>query len=80
MDSRVFESMPRWPGAPEMCIKANLPAFVTERALRTFLSANGPSCKVTRIWICASCGRYHAQTIAPDPSGGSSGNGRNAKI
>lgn len=69
----------RWPGGPKICSVANLPAFETEGALRAFLKANGPSCKVVKEWQCEACGHWHAKTRAPDPAGGSSGTGRGSK-
>jgi hypothetical protein len=70
---------PRWPGGPKICPTANLPAFTSKDGLSRFLKANGPSCKVLREYLCESCGHWHAHTSAPDPAGGSSGNGRSSK-
>lgn len=70
---------PRWPGGPDICPNANLPALPTQSALKKFLSDNGPSCKVTKEWECSHCGHWHAHTIAPDPAGNSSGTGRGSK-
>lgn len=72
-------SKPRWPGGPKICPLANLPAFTTSDALRSFLKNNGPSCKVVLEWECTGCGHWHAETSAPDPAGASSGNGRSGK-
>lgn len=70
---------PRWPGGPKICPAANLPAFETMAGWRAFHAKNGPSCKVIREWICDHCGHWHAETTAPDPTGGSSGQGRSSK-
>lgn len=75
----LFEEKPRWPGAPPICIAANLPAFPSKSDLDAFLRRNGPSCKVVRAGVCGACNHWHAETIAPDPAGGSSGNGRSSK-
>jgi hypothetical protein len=70
----------RWPGGPKICPAENLPAFQTAAGLDGFLKANSPSCKVVSKWQCATCGHWHAYTIAPDPAGGSSGTGRSSKF
>lgn len=70
----------RWPSGPKQCATANLPAFETPGALDDFLKKNSPSCKVIRKYQCAHCGHWHADTIAPDPAGGSSGTGRGSKF
>lgn len=70
----------RWAGGPKICSEANLPAFVDEASMRAFHKANGPSCKVLKEWECAACGHWHMKTLAPDPAGASSGNGRSSKF
>lgn len=75
----LFEDKPRWPGAPRVCLATNMLAFETLAAWEKFHRENGPSCKVRRVWRCETCGRYHADTVAPDPAGGSSGTGRSSK-
>lgn len=47
--------------------------------MRSFVKANGPSCKVLLEWECTGCGHWHCETSAPDPAGASSGNGRSSK-
>jgi len=73
---QVFEAKPRWPGAPLICLKANLPAFETMPLLNAFLEENGPSCQVVKKGKCEFCGQYHAATIAPAPAGRTSGTSR----
>ena len=75
----LFEPKPRWPGAPPICIAANLPAHQSEADLMKFHAANGPSCYLEYIGHCAFCGLWHARTSAPDPAGQSSGTTRHAK-
>lgn len=75
----VFEKKPRWPGAPPICEKANLPAFPSKEAYMHWHERNGPGCSVKRVWECDACGWYHADTVAPDPAGASSGTGRSNK-
>lgn len=70
---------PRWPFGPDICPVANLPALPTEAALHEFHRRNGPRCAVLREWQCDACGHWHAATVAPDPSGATSGTGRSHK-
>lgn len=75
----VFEAKPRWPGAPPICLKARLPAFLTREDYNRWHERNGPGCTVKRVWKCDYCQHWHADTVAPDPTGGSSGTGRSSK-
>lgn len=75
----LFEAKPRWPGAPKMCLHANLPAFKTTKDWDQFHATNSPGNKVVRVWLCEVCEHWHAWTIACDPAGGSSGTGRSSK-
>lgn len=70
---------PVWPSCPFICQKAWLPSLKTLPALLAFLSKNGPRCEVTRVWQCADCGDWHAETTGPDPSGSTSGTTRHQK-
>lgn len=79
MSAAVFEEKPRWPGAPPICLVANLPAFPTKEEYWYWHERNGPGCKVLRVWFCKYCKHYHADTKAPSPSGDSSGTGRSSK-
>jgi hypothetical protein len=77
--NELFEAKPRWPGAPPICIAANLPAFASRQAWDDFHAANSPGNRVVRVWRCDTCQHWHAHTIACDPSGSSSGTGRSSK-
>ena len=79
MKESPFESKPRWPGAPPICIVANLPSFPTTAAYQDWHERNGPGCKVLRVWLCDACKHYQADTVAPSPAGDSSGTGRHSK-
>jgi hypothetical protein len=70
----------RWPGGPKICPVTNLPAFVDAKALADFQTKNAPSCKVVHKGLCKHCGHWHAKTVAPDPAGASSGNGRSTSF
>ncbi len=70
---------PRFRGAPQQCVKTNLPAHESEKALRKFMFDNCPRCPIEYIWKCESCGGFHCQSGAIDPSGESSGTGRSKK-
>src|SRR5262249_21247195 len=74
----LFEP-PRFEGGNYVCVKANLGALPTLKALKAWLDET-PRCKVRWQGLCKFCGHYHADTIAPDPAGETSGTGRNAKI
>ncbi len=71
---------PRWKGGPEICPVANLPAFNFPKQLDDFLKDNAPSAKVVKKWQCDHCKCWHAYTLAPDVSGGSSGTGRSTNL
>lgn len=58
---------PTWRNGPKICPETLLPALETEGALKAFLAANGPSCKVKRTGKCKVCGHWHAKTSAPSP-------------
>jgi len=75
----VFETKPRWKNAPPICLEANLPSFPTKEAYQHWHECNGPSCAVKRVWLCDFCKHYHADTVAPNPAGNSSGTGRSSK-
>jgi len=79
MKTAVFESKPRWPGAPPICLTARLPSFPTKAAYQDWHERNGPRCIVKKVWLCDACQHYHATTLAPNPSGDSSGTGRNSR-
>lgn len=53
---------PRWPGGPQICPAANLPAFATEREMNGYFDTNAPSLPEVRRWQCDRCGMWHRQT------------------
>ena len=71
----IFESKPRWPGAAQICIFENLPAFATERALNSFNATCG-SRPIVEKWECQKCGCWHAILQPQAPAGDSSGGAR----
>lgn len=73
-----FERLPRWPGAPNICIHANLPAFETEKQLQDWQELNNPGAK-SENWKCNVCLHWHGWTFGPDPAGQSSGTTRTQK-
>ncbi len=79
MKISMFTHNPLWKACPPICRTAWLPAFGTEKALRAFLEKNGTLCTVVATWKCVACGGYHAKTVAPDPSGHTSGTTRTQK-
>lgn len=74
-----LDTKPRWAGAPPICLKENLPAFLTREKMNTFHARNSPSCSILRTWFCDYCQHWHMATRAPDPTGASSGTGRGSK-
>lgn len=78
LKSPLFERLPRWPGAPNICIHANLPAFATQPELTAWQELNNPGAKAVN-WQCNVCQHWHGWTWAPDPAGQSSGTTRSAK-
>lgn len=74
--SELFESKPRWPGAPKICLAANLPAFATRKEMKTFQDAHCGS--ALKQWECDACGCFHYDAKPHAPAGGSSGNERRA--
>jgi hypothetical protein len=55
----------RWIGGPEICTKANLPAFISKEKLNAFYATICTS--PTKVWLCSGCMRYHAYTESPIP-------------
>jgi hypothetical protein len=81
MKAEVFESKPRWPGAPPICLHTNLPAFDSMDDYGKFEKKNMPGAKALIKWNCSKCGKVHVWTIgASDPAGASSGTGRSSKL
>ena len=81
MSAEIFETKPRWPGAPPICIKYNLPAFESVEAFGKWESKNCPGGKTVLKWKCSACGMLHVWGVGyGDPAGGSSGTGRGSKL
>ena len=78
--SDLFESKPRWPGAPPICTKWNVLAFKTPAEMKKFNDTNCPSCTILETWLCKTCGHWHQIGMAPPPSGSTSGTTRNSKV
>lgn len=72
-------SKPRWPGGPDHCDAANLPAFLTPKDAAVFRDANSPGTTVIAEWVCTACGWIHFWSEAASPAGASSGTTRTAK-
>lgn len=67
---------PNWKDGPPICKVARLPAFPTKEA---YYEWHHPGVLVKRVWLCKACKYYHADTVAPNPCGDSSGTGRSSK-
>jgi hypothetical protein len=72
--SEIFESKPRWPGAPPICVAANLPAFATRKEMKAFQEKIAGSALTD--WECDACGCFHYEGKPHAPAGSSSGNER----
>lgn len=71
----VFEPKPRWPGAPKICIKENLPAFESEAKLKKYANEL-PAMSIVDTWKCEHCGWLHYHESMRPPSGSSAGKSR----
>lgn len=74
----VFDP-PRFKGSPVICTATNRPAHYTQADAKAFLARFAPDCHVLEIWLCNYCDRWHTRSVAPSPSGSSSGTTRFAK-
>lgn len=64
-----FLDPPRWPGGPQICIVANLPAFETEAQAIKFNSSDHPLPVLAR-WQCKACEGWHYwSTLHTDSNG-----------
>ena len=79
MNQVLFETRPRWSGAPPVCVHANRMAFKTLDELTAFRETNAPGLGLIKKWLCAVCRHWHHIGKAPDPAGASSGTGRSSK-
>jgi len=76
MNDLLFESKPRWPNAPKICLATNRPGFPDEASLALYIAKNCPAVRVVRKGRCGVCGMLHFIGRAPAPSGDSSGSSR----
>lgn len=78
--TRIFEPKPRWLGAPPYCIEADRMAFKNLAELNAYRASIGMSSYSPRkVWVCHVCGHWHYDGRVPNPSGDSSGTGRDSK-
>jgi len=68
----------RWPGGAPICEVANLPAFLSKKALDKFLGSMCTSSLIS--WQCGDCMRWHCWPKPKAPAGSSSGSERRYKI
>lgn len=61
----VFEPTPRWPGAPSICLAANLPAFAAPAEAASYRKRYCPSSEVLEEWKCRTCGCWHFWAAEP---------------
>jgi len=54
---------PRFKSAPPQCVKANLPSFESEKALREFTKANCPRDGYSYVWNCRHCLGWHFHSL-----------------
>jgi hypothetical protein len=74
-----FEEKPRWPGAPKICLHANLPAFLTWGDASAFNDSLG-SKAIQLKWNCWFCGYWHYWSKESAPAGQSSGTTRESPV
>ena len=71
-------TLARWKSGPPICEVANLPAFLSKKALNKFL---GSLCTPAIIsWQCGVCMRWHCWPKPKAPAGSSSGTERPYRI
>ena len=71
--SELFESKPRWPGAPLICIAQNRPAFPTKKEALAFHERVGVGNHIVKIGKCETCQHWHYTFRPRPPAGDSSG-------
>jgi hypothetical protein len=69
MNLSALEPTLRWPGAPPVCTKANLPAFATAKEAVDFNESNGHP-PILKSWRCRACGGWHYYSGARGDSNG----------
>lgn len=68
--NEVFEPNPRWPGAPRICVEANLPAFDTPADAAAYRKQHCPSSHVLVEWQCRVCRCWHFWAAEPGNTNG----------
>jgi len=61
----LFEPVPRWAGAPRVCVYENLLAFDSAKEMGGFLKQDAPSMYAIKQWECPVCGKWHMLTGQP---------------
>lgn len=59
MNLKLFETKPRWIGAPKICTYENLPSFKDIKSAKKFLEDQNPSASFLIYWLCIVCEHYH---------------------
>ena len=59
MKTDLFESVPRFNGAPPICLEENLPSFDSEKHIEDFRKKNALSSVISKQWKCKFCGKLH---------------------
>ena len=78
--TEAFEQKPRWPGAPPICIRANLLAFESSAAMMKWIDDKIGPYIVQLKWQCSACRMWHNWGHGIGPSGGSSGTKRKCAV
>ena len=55
----IFETKPRWVGAPPICNARNLPAFKDGAEIKRYKANRCPSSSVAHTYVCKDCGLIH---------------------
>jgi hypothetical protein len=62
MKTDLFENVPRFAGAPPICLEENLPSFDSEKHIEEFRKKNALSSDIAKRWKCKFCGKLHYVT------------------
>jgi hypothetical protein len=62
MTAALFEPTPRWPNAPLICLKTNLPAFDSKQDMNRYFERYCPGAEIRRMGKCATCGLWHGSS------------------
>jgi hypothetical protein len=59
-----FETKPRWPGAPKICLFENLPSFPDKKAASKFIEMNHPSnYPIGPMWSARNAAAYITKLV-----------------